>query len=185
MSLPNYRELNQALSKTTLKLHPSQAHGLICGILTGNSHSAAAWEELVTGGKEKGKTHAMLQDLYDASLKQLDEFLFDFQLVLPTDAEDLPVRAEALTLWCQGYLTGLKFVHVQIVDRSASDMSEAINDLIEIAKMNYEDVVANEEDEEAYVELVEYVRMAVILIYQDIREETLAKKPVNSSNHLH
>lgn len=183
-SLPTYRDLHQALSKTTLKLHPSQAHGLICGIICGNPATNAAWEELVTGGKGPAKTHEILQSLFDASKTQLDDFLFEFELVMPSDSDDLPIRAEALTLWCQGFLTGLKMAQVQIVGREPGEMSEAINDLIEIAKMNYEDVVASEEDEAAYVELVEYVRMAAILIYQDIREHD-AKKPASASNHLH
>lgn len=185
LSLPNYRELNQALSKTTLKLHPSQVHGLVCGVICGNPDTDAAWEELITGGKDPARTHEVLQELYKASVKQLDEFLFEFQLMLPDDDDDLPVRAEALTLWCQGLLTGLKLVQVPIVDREPGEMTEAINDIIEIAKMNYEEVVASEEDEEAYVELVEYVRMAAILIYQDLREAETAKKSRSSSNHLH
>lgn len=186
LSLPTYTELNQALSKTTLKLHPSQVHGLVSGILCGNPYSTAAWEELVTGGKEPAKTHEVLQALYDTSAKQLDEFLLEFQLVLPPDSEVLPERAEALTLWCQGFLTGLKLAQVQIVDRHPGEITEAINDIIEIAKMNYEEVVESEEDEVAYVELIEYVRMAIILIYQDLREsEAINKKSSKSSNHLH
>jgi uncharacterized protein YgfB (UPF0149 family) len=64
-------------------------------------------------------------------------------------------------------------------------MTEAINDIIEIAKMNYEEVVASEEDETAYIELVEYVRLAVILIYQNLREQEKTSKSTSSSNHLH
>lgn len=184
ISLPNFTELSLALSKTALKLHPSQVHGLICGILSGNPTNMAAWEELVTGGEETPKTHELLQELYDLSAKQLGEFLFEFQLVLPDDAQDLPSRAEALTLWCQGYLTGLKMAQVKIVEREPSEITEAINDLIEIAKMNFEEVIASEEDEAAYIELVEYVRMAIILIYQDLRESETVKK-TNKSNHIH
>lgn len=182
ISLPNYAELNKALSKTTLKLPASQVHGLICGVFCGNPDNTA-WEELVTGGKEPPKTHEVLQDLHEVSAKQLKDFLFDFQLVLPSDSAELSKRAEALTLWCQGYLTGLKLGGIEIAGREPSEMTEAIDDLIEIAKMNYEDVVANEEDEAAYMELVEYVRMAVILIYQDQREMDV--KSELSSNHLH
>lgn len=187
ISLPKYSELSHALSKTTLKLHPSQVHGLICGILCGNPNSKAAWEELVTGDhdKESGKTHELLQALYDTSAKQLNEFLFEFQLILPSDSKELPARAEALTLWCQGVLTGLKLAEVPIVDRKPGEITEAINDLIEIAKMNYEDVISSEEDEAAYVELVEYVRMAVIMIYQDLREDETTRRSTHTSNHLH
>ncbi len=188
--LPDYSALEQALNNTALKLHPSQVHGLVCGILCGHPNSrTAAWEELITGSEKKSnskKTHDLLQSLYDVSAKQLDEFLFEFQLMLPTETEALPVRAEALTLWCQGMLTGLKLAQVSLVDRAPSDTTEAINDLIEIAKMNFEEVMANEEDETAYVELVEYVRMAVILIYENMHEKDASNVQVAStSKRLH
>ena len=183
-SLPNYTELSKALSHTNLKLHPSQVHGLVCGLLSGNPKTNAAWEELVTGGKETPKGHELLQSLYDMSAKQLADFLFEFTLMLPPDSDDLPQRAEALTLWCQGFLTGLKMAEVKIVGRKPSELTEAIDDLIEIAKMNYEQVVSSEEDEAAYIELVEYVRVAVILIYEDLREES-APQTSTGSTHLH
>lgn len=184
-SLPNYLALCQALDQTALKLNPSQAHGLVCGLLCGNPKSTAAWEELVTGGKETQHTHEILQALYDVSAKQMEEVLFDFQLLLPPDTDELPVRAEALTLWCQGALTGLKLAQVQLVGREPSEMTEAINDLIEIAKMNFEEVVSSEEDESAYAELVEYVRVAVVLVYQDLRAAETAKQSTSASGHLH
>lgn len=183
IALPEYAEISAALNNTALKLHASQVHGLICGILSGNPNTAPGWEQLVTGDDDgEPATHELLQSIYSASAKQLDEFLFELQMVLPDDAEPLQARAEALTLWCQGFLTGLKAAQVPIVGRKPSEMTEAIDDIIEIAKMNYEQVVATEEDESAYVELVEYVRMAVILIYQDLREED---GPKNKSKHLH
>jgi uncharacterized protein len=104
---------------------------------------------------------------------------------LPKDAKELPERAEALTLWCQGMLTGLKMAQVPIVDREPSELTEAINDLIEVAKMNYEDVVASEEDEVAYNDLVEYVRMVVTYIYQELHDQDVSKTPGKSSGHLH
>lgn len=185
IELPSYNDLMLALNSTALKLHPSQAHGLICGILCGNPSSHAAWEQLITGGSENVQTHEILQTLYQFSANQLQEFLFDFEMVLPEDGEALPVRAEAMTLWCQGMLTGLKIVQVPIADREPSEFTEAIDDLIEIAKMNYEDVVASEEDEAAYTELVEYVRMAVIFIYQDLHEGQVQAEVKESSKHLH
>lgn len=185
ITLPTYAKLSQALDKTNLKLHASQVHGLISGLLCGNPMNHAPWEELVTGGKNKGKSHELLQLLYDGTAKQLADLLFEFQMILPADSAELRLRAEALTLWCQGFLTGLKLAELSITDREPSEITEAINDLIEIAKMNYEDVVESEEDEVAYVELVEFVRMAVIMIYQDLRSSEQSQKISHSSTQLH
>src|SRR3990167_11424940 len=116
-TLPKFFELSQALNQTTLKLHPSQAHGLICGILCGTSPGAAPWQDLITGEKSTRLTHDLLQNLYDISTRVLESYLVEFQLILPEDSCELPARAEALTLWCQGFLTGLKLVDIPIVDR--------------------------------------------------------------------
>ncbi len=181
----SYNELEKALNKTTLKLHPSQVHGLVCGFLCGHPKDTKAWEELVAGKDESEATHIVLQSLYDLSAKQLREFLFEFQLMLPKDTKELPERAEALTLWCQGMLTGLKMAEVPITDRQPSELTEAINDLIEVAKMNYEDVVASEEDEAAYTDLVEYIRMVVTFIYQDLHEQDAPKTSGTAKDKLH
>ena len=112
-------------------------------------------------------------------------FQFDLQLLLPADEQPLPERAEALTLWVQGFLTGLKMTNVPLTEREPSDVTEAINDMIEIAKMNHEQVVASEEDEVAFVELVEYVRVSVILIYQTLRENEEPERKTTSSRNVH
>jgi uncharacterized protein len=183
-SLPTFAKLTTALGKTVLKLHPSQVHGLICGLICGNPYSTTAWEELLTGNNKSQYTHDLLQQLYDASAKQLSEFLFELELILPPDQKSLSERAEALSLWCQGFLTGLKLTSVPLVEREPGETTEAINDMIEIAKMDYEDLEGNEENEQAYTELVEFVRMAVILIYQDLRE-TEASNQNSMDQKLH
>lgn len=181
----SYSELEKALNKTALKLHPSQVHGLICGFLCGHPKNTKAWEELIAGKNDPEATHELLQSLYDLSSDQLRDFLFEFQLLLPEDSKDLPERAEALTLWCQGLLTGLKMADVPISDRKPSELTEAINDIIEVAKMNYEDVVASEEDEVAYTDLVEYIRMVVTFIYQELHEQDAPTTPGKPSGQLH
>jgi uncharacterized protein YgfB (UPF0149 family) len=185
IDLPDYTELNHVLKQATPKLHPSQVHGLICGLLCGSSLNIAMWKESVLGLEKVPKIDKELQALHAASLKQLKEFLFELKLLLPEDSATLPERAEALTLWSQGFLTGLKYVQIPIVERQPGEVTEAINDIIEIAKMNYEEVVASNEDEMAYVELVEYVRLAVILIYQALHADEASKQTTSPNKYFH
>lgn len=182
-SLPVFDDVTTALGQTELKLHASQVHGLITGVLCGNINQLTDWEELVMGETLTGDTRTTMQTLYDGSAAQLADFLFEFQLLLPDDEQPLPERAEALGVWCQGFLTGLKAGGVPILNREPDELTDAINDLIEIAKMNYDEVETNEEDEAAYVELVEYVRVAVIFIYQDLREIDLPEQCTNADHH--
>jgi uncharacterized protein YgfB (UPF0149 family) len=184
LSLPEFDELTTALNSTELKLHASQVHGLISGFLCGNINQEAEWEELLLGEKLEEDARTIMQSLFKVSENQLKEFLFEFQMALPDDTLPLPERAEALGVWCQGFLAALKATGVAIENREPSELTEAIDDLIEIAKMNYSDVAECEEDETAYVELVEYVRVAVIFIYQDLRESELPAEDMQA-DQLH
>ena len=183
ITLPQFDEITTALEETELKLHASQIHGLITGVLCGNFNEETDWQELVMGEKLAGETAEKLQLLYEGTAKQLQDFLFEFNLLMPSDELDLSIRAEALTVWCQGYLTGLKVAGVPITDREPGELTEAIDDLIEIAKMNYSQVVESEEDEVAYAELAEYVRVVVIFIFQEVRAEVSGRSAENTNLH--
>lgn len=167
-ALPSFSELSKALTGTSLNWHASQVHGLVSGIICGNQ-APKTWEELSIGGEDE-KVQSLLQSLYAVSSKELKDFLFEFQLLLPEDEASLSERADALTLWCQGFLTGLKMAGVDLQAKNLGEASEAIQDLVEIANLNSDDIADNEEDEKAYTELLEYVRVAVILIYQTIHQ---------------
>jgi yecA family protein len=178
-----FASLSETLSQTALKMHASQVHGLISGLLCGQSKvEPDAWEALVTGEGDHSKAHGELQGLHEAVHKQLVDFLFEFDLLLPDDDTRLVDRAEALTVWCQGFLTGLKLANVPLTGRDPSELTEGIDDLVEIAKMNYEQVVESEEDEHAFAELVEYVRMVAVFIYQSLAGDN---KQDDNQNQLH
>ncbi len=120
--------------KTELKLHASQVHGLISGVLCGNFNEDSDWLETVMGEKNHWRTSAFTTGIVSWHQKTISDVLMSFQMVLPDDNHDLPERAEALTVWCQGFLTGLKVAGIPIVGREPSDLTEAIEDLVEIAK---------------------------------------------------
>lgn len=165
---PSFDTLSEALNDTTRKLHAAEVHGLLSGLICGKPHEiSTAWETLITSPEDQPKVHQVLTALYHSTRSQLVDFLFEFDLVLPEDSVQLSARAESLALWVQGFLTGLKLADVPLTGREASDLTEALNDLIEIAQMNYEQVLETEEDEQAFAELVEYVRMVVVFVYQE------------------
>jgi len=182
-NLPSFQELSKELNKQKIKVHPSQLHGIFCGLLAGKGNQMPSWPDAVAlSDAHLAKVKNHLQSLFDASEQQFKDFLFELELFLPDDEQSLQARAEALTLWCQGFFTGLEFVGVRIKNHAQQEVAEAMDDLIEITKMNYEEVVATDEDEDAYIELVEYVRMAAIMIYQSLQHPDEAPK---RPSHLH
>jgi uncharacterized protein YgfB (UPF0149 family) len=184
-TLPDFTELDLMLTNNSIKQHPSESHGMICGIVCSNQ-PIDNWEIKITGLsdiKNDDNANKTLQNLYQLSDQLLSNSLFDFQLILPDDSEALPTRAEALTLWCQGFLMGLQIANIPVSGSQKDEVSESIRDLVEIAKMNYEAVVASEEDEEAYTELAEYVRIAVIDVHQDLHHQPSLTSERNLNLH--
>lgn len=180
--LPSYTEVMDELKKSPVKYNASQVHGLLCGLLCSPSEQLhEKWEKILFGEKHL-KNKATLEQLFEITHQQLSEFSFEFSLLLPGDDADINDRTEALGLWCQGFLTGLEHAKIPIQHRKPSDITEALNDIIEISQVNFGDIADDEEDETAYFELVEYVRLAVLMIFQDLRSNnsptTTSEQPV-------
>lgn len=171
-TLPSFNEVQTIFNQIDAFLHAAELHGFIAGLLIGHQSTEMAWLAFLQSEITKDKTHPLLQTLFVTSQNQLQEFLFEFNLLLPDDEAELDSRAEALTFWCQGFLAGIHDTPLFAAESENLEVKEAIKDITEIAKMNYEAVSASEEDEEAYFELVEYVRMAVIFIYQETHESS-------------
>lgn len=181
--IPEFLEIATYTDHTDLKLHASQVHGIMAGIICGGFPQDGDWTEVVMGEVLTDEVRPGLNVLFETTRTQLANFLFEFQMLMPDEDLILPERAEALTVWCQGFLAGLQHMGIAVPGKEEGEMTEAINDIVEIAKMNYDLVVASEEDEVAYTELVEYVRMAVILIYQSLHADSESTEI--SSDTLH
>ncbi|HZD53413.1 MAG TPA: UPF0149 family protein [Woeseiaceae bacterium] len=172
-----HEDLEAALRRCGAGWDAAQAHGLLCGRLAVAGASAGAeWvdEVLQDGGPEhvrRADCAAMLEGLFETSLRQLAERQSDFQPLLPDDAAPAELRAQALAHWCEGFLHGL-VAGPHPEDLKARLASEPINDIIKDtlaitrATAGVED--SNETIEKAYAELVEYVRTAAQLVYEEL-----------------
>jgi len=167
----NFNNLAELLHATTSDFNPSELHGLICGLLF--SHAAEAHFKKLVLKKIKDETYqSELTQLFETSFTKLNEFSFEFTLLLPDDDVDINIRAEFLGLWCQGFLIGLKKAKIPIKNLPQNETSETLKDIIEIAKINFGNIVDDDEDESAYFELVEYVRLGVLMLFQDLKTTT-------------
>ncbi len=178
LSLPNYIEFTNILQNFQKIAHASFFHGAVCGCICGGMIDInQQWKMFFKGQQKDESVLLALQQLCDASLQQLKEFSFDFSLLLPDDETDINSRAEALGLWSQGFLVGLEQAQVPITNRPPGEVTDSIHDFVEISKISFGDIATTEEDETAYAELVEYVRLSVIMIFQDLQQ--------NNTNTVH
>jgi uncharacterized protein YgfB (UPF0149 family) len=89
-----------------------------------------------------------------------------------------------LALWCQGFLIGLQQGPLTLPQDAPDEATEALDDLAQIAQLSYGDIDSNDDDETAYIELVEYVRLSILMLYHEIKS-TAPTIHANDDNLLH
>lgn len=168
----SYSQLDKTLRKLGAHLSAAETHGLLTGMLSldelqpdAENFRKTLLQNLDCDQPNKSQWHILetTSSKIAADLAGLD---CDFNMLLPGDQSDLTERIDALGFWCRGYLSGLGLAGITPEHLSNDSIKELVHDLSQIAHASIE-VDASEEDEANYVELVEFVRVAV----QNIRVE--------------
>ena len=119
------------------------------------------------------QTGQLLDALAASTRAALEGAELTFQPLLPDDSESLVERVDSLAQWCQGFNHGL-LVAARIGDAEAElgsgNTAEIVRDFGEMAQVSVGDEEADAEGEAAYAELVEYVRVSVQLVYEELSE---------------
>ncbi len=187
-TLPLISDVETALYKVDAMMGAAEAHGALCGMLCARgSTELSEWSSHVLGELEAG--NVLLRDvvnvlsaLHQNTLEQLNHALADFHLLLPDDDDELTLRVEALANWCQGFVYGLAAGGLKEDSDIPDDSQEIIRDMIEISRAGLEQledeeedddgedaVDSDEENERAYMEIMEYVRTGILLIHEEMQ----------------
>ena len=110
-----------------------------------------------------------LEELLNSTRLQLADEDMSLALWLPNDDEMLEERTMALSQWCSGFLAGLGSGGDDTLNAISDEASEALNDLQKISSADVTDVDESEEDENAFMEIVEYIRVVFLMIQEDLR----------------
>ena len=70
--------------------------------------------------------------------------------------------------WCQGFLYGLGTSSLTDATRLPGDIGEVVRDLTEITRVGADSTESLESNEGAYSELVEFVRVGVQLVFEEL-----------------
>lgn len=171
--MPPYERFDQLLTAIELDVGGSEMHGVICGLLcAGHSDAHITWFEELFDNRSSDdllvrEARQLLGQLYQVTQSQLSDDELSFTLYLPNDQLSLSERARRLTEWCQGYLYGIGLAGIS-EKQFPDDTQEALRDITEIARLDYEHIDSEEEAEAALIELEEFIRMAVLLIWQEL-----------------
>jgi uncharacterized protein YgfB (UPF0149 family) len=173
-----FAEVVRVLEGLGSTVSAAEAHGCLVGALCTTQHyPMERWLEEIIPDEERradDDSQQALRLLYADTLNALRGENLDFEVLLPGDEIPLATRAGGLSQWCQGFLYGFGTGQVQGVAPKEGDLptnvNEILNDLTHIgrASVEIEGDDDNESEEEAYAEVVEYVRVGVQLIHDEL-----------------
>ena len=188
--------LDAALKRCGASWDAAQSHGLLTGRLAVFGVSAGPdWLLDVLEGTDENnafrlESQKMLDTLYQSTFWQLSERLSEFMPLLPDDDCDAGERTLAMAHWCEGFLHGLVSAqHGDVLrDRLAAEpLADIIRDMLQITRAEVDDSTDEESNEAAYIELVEYLRVAAQLTYEELSEirHEAGRSPEDRSDTMH
>ncbi len=173
-----FREIANVLQTAGSQVVAAEGHGCLCGALcTTADYTLERWlDELIAMEGEDGgvaiaedvSAYAPLRLLFADTQRALRGDEMEFEPLLPDDDEPLEQRATALAQWCQGFLYGFGTGTPMRAQDLRGQIDEILRDLSHIARATVDVGGAGEEEEASYAELVEYLRVGVQLIHDEL-----------------
>src|ERR1700761_6245660 len=170
MSQPDYTEIQRVLTDERSMTDAAEAHGTLTGCLCAAiGYRFEDWLlEILPEGRAEPLGKEILRGLYSDTAGALQGPEMEFELLLPADEQPIDARTAALAQWCQGFLYGLGTTVVQDESGLPGDIGEIVRDLTEITHVAVDTEQSAESNEGAYAELVEFVRVGVQLVFDEL-----------------
>ncbi len=166
----NFATLRDALGRADAEVGPAECHGLLCGLICGAPEApperwlAEVLPDAQPGDLLAGEARSLLERLQRETRAQLESPGMEFEPVLPADETKLRDRGRAFTAWCAGFLYGLGLSGLDLDRALDPEAREFVTDLADMARLETESLEGGEEEEAALTELVEYLRVGVLLV---------------------
>lgn len=185
MMTTGYAELQRVLGDAQGLTEAAEAHGTLTGALcAANAYQLEDWlGEILPDGRTDPLTRESCRVCFEATARALREANMAFQALLPDDGQPLDARTTALGQWCQGFLYGLGTSSIADVTRLPGDVGEVVRDLAEITRIGVDTRESVESNESAYAELVEFVRVGVQLLFEELAPYRMTAPPNTESLH--
>jgi yecA family protein len=187
---PAFDDFYRLLSQSEVVTSPAEIHGMLCGfVCVGSKLNGGFWIDIllkrlgVRSSRLMLGSHGAVVGLYDAACRQLSG-LQSFKLLLPDAQQELEQRAEALSLWCEGFLYGLGLGGSSFDEETSDSVHEALFCIAEIAKLDVSQLEVTELDRLAYDDAIDFITQAIPLIYEELTHYP-AEGGAGGSRYLH
>jgi len=172
MLAATYDEFEHVLRGARALQEAAEAHGILAGALcSSRDYGLIEWlgEILPDDAPDTEALQSpVLQNIYSSMVRTLVGSDADFEPLLPDDDSPLAERADALSHWCQGFLYGLGSGTTPDPGNVSIEAGEIIRDFTEITHVGVDADEQNEENEVAFAEVVEFVRVGVQLLFVEL-----------------
>jgi len=171
----DFYEIGGALARAQTSVDAADCHGLLAGLVcaTGSADPKIWMAQVFDDYNPKDSAQAdaarQVQVLYADTLARLNSPDLDFGLLLPDDDDSLRERTESLGSWCGGFLSGLGLGGIADAAQLPEAVAELLDDLAQIARVDFELEEPDEAELAAFEELVEYVRVGVLYINEELQ----------------
>ena len=186
----SYLDINSALEHLNVAADAAEFHGAMSAVICVNgesgypiwlgSHAPEIGMAIAKGGPQAQEISRITKGLYQQILSSLQGGNFTFELMIPDDDIDLELRTEAMAHWCQGFLLGLGYSGITDLKQFTGELGEIISDITEISQVSVGQLDYSEDEEQSLTELVEYLRVGVMLF-----NETLQSHTTQSNTSVH
>lgn len=168
----HFDELDHELRHHGAGVGLAEIHGMTCALVCRGRRDSRVedWSLLVGDAAASTDVQRVLKSLLSVTLKTLESDEFVFEPLLPADDIPISLRIEAVSDWCDGFMQA--YLSIEGV-RASGPASEAVDDIVALAEIVPDDNDA-ETQKRNLAEVIEYLRVATQLIYDDL---TLEKKP--------
>jgi uncharacterized protein YgfB (UPF0149 family) len=163
----NYAQLDGALKASLQRESVAFLHGFWHGLFANHGEwSLSRWLEALSVEFDISSMPANLlvafQDIHRIGEAQIQADSLSLSLLLPDDDTSNRLRAQALQDWCEGYLYGLGLGDkIQNWKSLPKGLRETLEDIVQISQLDVTSVEESEEAEEEITALIEYVRLAI------------------------
>lgn len=168
--------LNELLLNMGAVCSPSELQGVLCGRVSGGDiptkaqwpADAASFLDLEEHLGFDDEQLPLIDGLYTDTRSLMDDVNFGFTPLLPGDEATMERRTNELASWCEGFLHGLGLSGLSGEVQLSPDVADALRDLAQISQVSVDKDDDLEENEVYWLELVEYVKVAVLTIYTEL-----------------
>jgi len=169
--LVGHDDIRALVTRLRLGTEASELHGSLCGFLAGGG--ALEGPGLLSALQLDGEAVepaaddlALLQRMAAQARSELADAELGFEPLLPEDDRPLAERAEGVVDWCRGFLGGFGLSGAGAHARLSDEAQEVLRDLATVAASSF-DFGDEAEDEDALIEVQEFVRVAAMLLHTE------------------